>query len=152
MSIIRWKPVQELMTIPSGVLEMEQNMNRMFGGLFGDLGTTDRLAWNPAVDVEEKDQEYIVRVELPGVRKEDVQITARENTLTIRGEKKLEKETRESNFHRTERSYGSFERSFALPGNVSSGKIEASFRDGILEVTVPKAEETKARTIEVKVR
>lgn len=152
MSIIRWNPGRELMAFPSDFLEMEHKFNRMFGNLFQDFGIHDRSLWNPAVDVEEKDQEYVVRVELPGITKDDVQITARENTLTIRGEKKQASEKKDSNYYRSERSYGSFERSFALPGGLKIDRIDASFKDGILEVTVPKAEEAKPKSIEVKVR
>jgi HSP20 family protein len=108
--------------------------------------------WTPAVDIAETANEYVVKVELPGVNKNDVKITTQDNILTIRGEKKEEKETKESNFHRVERSYGSFQRSFPLPGSIKNDKIEASYKDGILEILLPKAEESKTRTIEVKVK
>lgn len=155
MSLVRWKPGQDLMAFPSDILGMQRSINKMFDSLFrGDTWDEEVAAslWNPAVDVEERDQEYVLRVELPGVAKEDVNITTRENILTVRGEKKQKKESRESNYHRTERQYGSFQRSFNLPGSVKSDKIEATFKDGILEVVVPKAEEAKARAIEVKVK
>jgi HSP20 family protein len=86
------------------------------------------------------------------VAREDVKITMQENVLTIRGEKKVEREAQESNFHRVERSYGSFQRSFTLPTHVKNDRIEASYRDGILTVTLPKAEDAKPKQIEVKVK
>jgi HSP20 family protein len=143
------------MAFPSDILGMQRSINKMFDSLFRG-GTWDEdvasSLWNPPVDVEERDQEYVVRVELPGVAREDVNITTRENILTVRGEKKQKKETKEPNYHRMERLYGSFQRSFSLPGSVKNDKIEATFKDGVLEVLVPKAEEAKAKTIEVKVK
>jgi HSP20 family protein len=143
------------MATPSDLLNMHRGIDRMFDTLFSGGSWDEKTAssmWSPAVDVEERDLDYVVRVELPGVAKEDVNITTRENILTIRGEKKQKKESKESGYHRVERLYGSFQRSFALPGNVKDEKIEATFTDGILEVLVPKAEEAKARSIEVKVK
>jgi HSP20 family protein len=143
------------MPYSTDVLRMQRNFNRMVDNLFDGAGWDDERSasvWNPAVDVEEREQEFVVRVELPGVQKEDVHIATQGNILTLRGEKKQHSESKESNYHRTERSYGSFQRSFTLPGSVKNDRIEASFSDGILEVVVPKAEDAKARTIDVKVR
>jgi len=109
-------------------------------------------AWTPAVDIAEHDEQYLVEVELPGVNKEDVKITLENNILTIRGEKKQEKETRKESYHRVERSYGSFQRSFTLPTTIKSDKIDAAYKDGILQITLPKAEEAKPKQIEVKVK
>jgi HSP20 family protein len=108
--------------------------------------------WTPAVDVAEHEDAYQVKVELPGVSKDDVKITMQDNILTIRGEKKQEKESKNSNYHRVERSYGSFQRSFTLPTSVKHDKIEASYNDGILTIALPKAEEAKPKQIEVKVK
>lgn len=154
MSLVRWKEEQDLMPFPSVIQGMQRNINRMFDNLFHGAGWDEEIQaamWTPPVDVTEREQDYIVKVELPGVRKGDVHVTTRDNTLTIRGEKKQEKETKDTNLHRVERAYGSFQRSFTLPGMIRGDKIEASFRDGILEVLIPKAEEAKAKTIEVKV-
>jgi HSP20 family protein len=135
---------------------MQREMNKMFNNFFRggvqDDGDLIPSAWTPAVDVAEHESEYIVKVELPGVAREDVKITMQENILTIRGEKKAEKEAHEPNFHRVERSYGSFQRSFTLPTHVKNDRIEASYRDGILTVTLPKAEDAKPKQIEVKVK
>jgi len=150
MSLVRWKPVDDLMAFPLDILDTQRRVNKMVGGLFGG-GLREKM-WNPAVDVEERDQEYVVRAELPGVAREDVNITTRGNILTIRGEKKQTKEARDSDYHRTERLYGSFQRSFSLPGNVKEDKIEASFREGILEIVVPKAEDAQAQSIKISVK
>jgi HSP20 family protein len=155
MSLIRWNP-GELATFPADILSMQREMNKMFNNFFRggvqDDGDLIPSAWTPAVDVAEHEGEYIVKVELPGVAREDVKITMQENILTIRGEKKAEKEAHEPNFHRVERSYGSFQRSFTLPTHVKNDRIEASYRDGILTVTLPKAEDAKPKQIEVKVK
>jgi HSP20 family protein len=130
-------------------------MNKMFDNFFrGDIMEEESalMSWTPAVDIAEHDNEYLVRVELPGVNKDDVKITIESNILTVRGEKKQEKETKKENFHRVERSYGSFQRSFTLPTTVTNEKIDASYKDGVLSITLPKAEEAKPKQIEVKVK
>lgn len=156
MSLIRWNPARELAAFPTDVMDMQREINRIFenffkGGLTEDstLGTS---VWTPSVDVAERDDDFQVKVELPGVNKEDVKITMQDNILTIRGEKKQEKETKNSQFHRIERSYGAFQRSFTLPMKVKQDKIDASYKDGILTISLPKAEEAKAKQIEVKVK
>ena len=123
-----------------------------FRGGIQDDGSLFPSVWTPAVDVAEHDNEYLVKVELPGVSKDDVTITMQENILTIRGEKKDGKESKGTNYHSVERSYGSFQRSFTLPTTVKTDKIDAAFKDGILTITMPKAEEAKAKQIEVKVK
>jgi HSP20 family protein len=155
MSLVRWNPARELATWPSDLFGIQREMNRMFNNFFrsdardGDL---ELSAWTPAVDIAEHDNEYIVKVELPGVSKEDVKITLESNILTVHGEKKHEKETKEEDYHRVERSFGSFQRSFTLPTTVKSDKIDAVYKDGILTVSLPKAEEAKPKQIEVKVK
>jgi len=135
---------------------MQQEINRMFERFFrgGVLEDSDFLptTWMPAVDLVEKDDEYVAKVELPGVHKDDVKITLQDNILTIRGEKKEEKESKDANYHRLERCYGSFQRSFTLPTSVRQDKVEAEYRDGVLTITLPKAEEAKRKQIEVKVK
>lgn len=156
MSLVRWNPVRELANFPSDILSMQKEINHMFdrffrGGTVADDGimTTN---WLPAVDLIEKDDEFVAKVELPGVSKDDVKITMQDNILTVRGEKKEEKETRQSNYHHLERSYGSFQRSFTLPNAVKADKVEAQYIDGILTITLPKSEEAKRKQIEVRVR
>lgn len=154
MTLIRWNPTRELTTFPFENLNMQREINRMFDNFFrGGIQDDGAISFlTPVVDITEGDNEYTVKAELPGVSKEDVRITMQDNILTIRGEKKEEKETKESNYHRTERSYGSFQRSFTLPTHVKSDKIEASHKDGVLTITLPKAEEAKPKQIEVKVK
>jgi HSP20 family protein len=154
MSLIRWNPTRDLATFPSDIFNMQREMNRMFGSFFRGVDEPSLLdgTWMPAVDVVEENDEYIVKIELPGVNKDDVKITLESNILTIRGEKKAEKDSDEKNYHRTERSYGIFQRSFTLPESVKNDKIGAEYKDGILTITLPKAEETKPKQIEVKVK
>ncbi|MBI4429670.1 MAG: Hsp20/alpha crystallin family protein [Ignavibacteriales bacterium] len=121
------------------------------GGVQWD-GDSDVSFWTPAVDITEQDNEYVVKAELPGVHKDDVKITLESNILTIRGEKKQEENVKSENYHRFERSYGSFQRSFKLPATVKASDIDAVYKDGILTVTLPKAEEAKPKQIEVKVK
>lgn len=155
MSLIRWNPTRELATWPSDLFGIQREMNRMFDTVFR-LDTRDDEsgfnAWTPAVDITERDDQYNVKVELPGVNKDEVKITLDNNILTIRGEKKQEREEKKENYHRVERSYGSFQRSFTLPSTVKSDKIDAVYKDGVLQIALPKAEEAKPKQIEVKVK
>jgi HSP20 family protein len=155
MSLVRWSPARDLAAFPSDVLNIQREINRMFNSFFRNETEEDSLAttgWNPAVDIAEHDDHYDVKVELPGVTKDDVKIVIQENQLTIRGEKKQEKESKGSDYHRVERSYGAFQRSFTLPSTVKGENIVATFRDGVLNLVLPKAEEAKRKEIEVKVK
>jgi HSP20 family protein len=138
------------------MLSMQREINRMFDNFFrGDLFDGASLlpsTWSPAADIAERENDYVVKVELPGVNKEDVRITLEDDTLTIRGEKKQEKETKDAGYRRLERSYGSFERSFALPTSVKVDNIDAAYKEGVLTITLPKAEDAKPKQIEVKVK
>lgn len=154
MTLMRWTPARDLPALPSEVMGIQREINRMFDSFFrgpedDGLQTT---SWNPLVDVTENDHAYLLNVELPGVSRNDVKIIVQDNQLTIRGEKKQEKESKNSNYHRVERSYGSFQRTFTLPTTVKAEKIEANYNDGVLTITVPKAEEARAKEIEVKVK
>jgi len=155
MALVRWKPARELAAWPSDIFGIQRQMNRMFDSFFNSgMQESDSMlsAWTPAVDIAERDDEYLVKVELPGVSKDDVKVTLESNILTIRGEKKQEKETKNEGYHRVERSYGSFERSFTLPTSVKNDKIDAGYKDGVLIISLPKAEESKPKQIEVKVK
>ena len=107
--------------------------------------------WTPLVDISEDDKEYLIKAELPEVKKEDVKVTAEEGTLTIMGERKFEKEEKSKKFHRIERAYGSFGRSFSLPDDASPAKVSAEFKDGVLTVHLVKDEKAKPQPVEVKV-
>ena len=106
--------------------------------------------WAPRVDIAETDKEFLIKAEIPDVKKEDVKISVEKGVLTIRGERKKEKEAKDNKFHRIERFYGAITRSFSLPDNVDENKIEAAFKDGILNLQTPKTEEVKPKAVEVK--
>jgi HSP20 family protein len=127
-------------------------IDRFFQGGVQDDGSLFPTLWTPSVDIVEQENAFVIKAELAGVSKDDVKITLHENILTIRGEKKQEKETKESNTHRVERSFGSFQRSFNLPGMLKGDSVEATFADGVLTISIPKAEEAKPKQIEVKVK
>jgi HSP20 family protein len=155
MSLVRWNPSRDLAAWPSDLFTMQREMNRMFDGFFrGDLTekASNLTSWIPAVDITEHEDGYVVKVDLPGVSKDDVRITFESNVLTIRGEKKQEKETNKENVHRIERAFGTFRRAFTLPTSVKYDRIDAVYKDGILAITLPKAEEARPRRIEVKVK
>jgi len=162
MSLIKRSPNRELTPwnrdFPAfrGLQSLQQDMNRIFDEFFrGDLLANDSLFardWNPAVDIIENNDQFILKAEIPGMTKDDVKITLENNVLTIRGEKKNESEKKEGDYHRIERSYGSFERSFSVPGTIKVNEIDAQYKDGVLTLTLPKAEEAKPKSIEVKVK
>lgn len=145
MSLVRWSPYRELMT-------MHEQINRLFDEAFGRgaSGEVEYGAWAPAVDLREEDKQYVIEADLPGVKKDDIEIQLENNVLTIRGERRFEKETQKNNYHRIERAYGRFLRSFTLPSRVEASKISATHKDGILEIIVPKAEESLPKKIEVR--
>ncbi|HAF07197.1 TPA: heat-shock protein [candidate division WOR-3] len=105
--------------------------------------------WTPSMDISETDKEFFVTVELPGLKKEDITLSIDNNVLTIEGERKSEKEEKGKTFHRIERSYGKFYRSVTLPKKVDEDNIKASFKDGLLNITIPKVEKEKVKNIEI---
>jgi len=144
----RWNPFKEME-------EISDRFNRFFGRLPA-LRESVREAltfadWVPTVDVSEDDKEYLIKAEIPGVDKKDVKVTMEEGVLTILGDRKQEKEEKEKKFHRVERSYGKFVRSFTLPEEIAEDKLKAEFKDGMLFVHLPKSERAKPKAIEVKV-
>ena len=134
--LTRWDPFRDL----KGA---EAEFDRMVGQAFS------KNAWVPALDIREDEDRFEVTVDLPGMRSEDVELTFEDGTLTIRGQRQFSRDERQGQYHRIERSYGSFARSVRLPRVADSERIEASFDNGVLTVLVPKREEAKARTIEV---
>lgn len=136
----RWSPFRELMG-------HQGRLGRLFESV---LGETPRLkAFAPALDIHEDEKQYTVSVELPGGKKEDVHVEVEEGVLTIRGEKRSEREEKKEQRRWIERSYGSFTRSFTLPVNADAEHVDASFRDGVLTVVIPKTAEAKARTVSI---
>jgi HSP20 family protein len=162
MSLIKRNPQREVdlwrsdFPISRGLERMQREMNRVFDEFFRDEtypdGSLFNRSWSPAVDIEESSDAYVLKAELPGMKKDDVKITLDKNLLTLKGEKSSETERKDGNFYRMERSYGSFERSFVLPGSVKADRIDAAYQDGVLTLTLPKTEEAKQKLIEVKVK
>lgn len=145
----RWEPFRELE-------EMENRMTKFFNEFPTPLefGKVERITpgeWTPSVDVVEDEKEYVIKAELPEVKKEDVKVNVENGTLTISGERKLEKEEKGKKYHRLERAYGSFLRSFSVAEGTKPDRIVAEFKDGVLKVHLPKDEKTKAKAMDVKV-
>lgn len=128
---------------------------RVFDDMFDETRLSGRSedvaprAWMPAVDVKETDDAVTVYVELPGVTKDDIDVSLHENVLTVSGERHFERDEKKENFHRVERAYGKFSRSFRLPANVNGTKVDAKFKDGVLTLELPKVEEAKPRQIKI---
>ncbi len=127
-------------------------MNKVFRNMCNDEDWPGyNQSWAPAVDISEKDEAVFVRAEVPGMNKEDIKLTVHDGTLTISGEKKQEKTDEKENYYRTERSFGSFCRTFSLPTSINSGEIKANYKEGILMVELPKVEEAKPKEIAIDV-
>jgi HSP20 family protein len=139
--ITPWRPFRELE-------EWERRFDDLFGRPSWRVPVEER-GWMPAVDVFEKEDKFVVKAELPGMKEEDIDVSVIGDTLSIKGEKKTETEIKDENYYRCERSYGSFYRSIPIPSNVDANKIEASFEDGILEVALPKSAKVKPKKIAV---
>lgn len=146
MTMAKWKPFGDLMTLHRGI-------NRLFDDEFKKVWPSSETmeSWYPATDIFETKDDYVFKLEVPGLSKEDVNVEFHENILSIKGEKKVEKEVNEENYHRIESFSGSFSRSFTLPRNANPEKIKASLKDGVLELRVSKAEEKKSKAITIDV-
>src|SRR4030067_420937 len=148
MTLIRWEPFREMSSL-------QERMNRLLSDVRGLTPFREEEitqgAWIPAVDIYETDESLIFKAELPGITKDGITVEVKDNTLTLKGEKKFEKEVKEEHYHRVERSYGTFQRAFTLPGTVQQDKVKAKFKDGILEISLPKQEAAKPKQIKVEV-
>jgi len=143
MQLVRFDPLREME-------RLHNDLNRLFEGGPTTEGRTDSArSWAPAVDVAETEEALFVRAEVPGMSREDIDIELTGETLTLRGERKFESEDKKDNFVRIERRYGKFSRSFTLATPIQADKVSASYRDGILEIVLPKSEETKPRKVQV---
>ena len=138
MALVRWDPFREF-----------NPMNEQLGTFLGRGSPQSTTAWNPSVDIFENDNEVIFKAELPGMTAKDIEVKLENNVLMLKGERRFEKETKEENYHRIEREYGNFSRSFALPAAVDGDKVTAEYKDGILKVTLPKKEEIKPKPIKI---
>ena len=145
MNLVAYDPFRELRTI-------QDEVNRLFSSSFNRGGDNEMMrgAWSPSVDIFENKDSIVLEAELPGMSPEDVHISIENNVLTLHGDRRFEKKDEQDNFHRVERSYGSFTRSFTLPPTVSSENANAEFENGVLRLTLAKREEAKPRRIEIK--
>ena len=148
MAITRFDPFRDLAVL-------QDRMNRLINDTWSSRGGEDHLlnrgTWVPAVDIYEVEGELVLKAELPDMKREDIDVTVENNTLTVRGERKLDHAIKQENFHRVERAYGSFVRTFSLPPTVDSGRIGAEYKNGVLTVKLPMREEAKPRQIDVQV-
>ena len=141
MAVVRWEPTREL-----AALEVDR-LRRRFDNLFGE---NLQRGWRPTVDIFETDaREFVVKADLPDVKREDISLTFESNVLTVRGERKFSDEVKRENYHRVERQYGSFTRSFTVPPTVDATRIAASFKDGVLTIRMPQRDEARPKQIEV---
>ncbi len=150
MAIVRWwDPVRDLSSI-------QEKMNQLFEDTFSRTRGRDEALgkgmWTPAVDIFETEEAGVVKAEIPGVERDQISVEIKDGILTLHGERKFEKEVKEENYHRIERAYGTFHRSFSLPSSVEQDKISAKFNQGVLEVTLPKKERAKPKQIKVDVK
>jgi HSP20 family protein len=147
MAIIRWDPFRDLSII-------QDRMNKLFEESLarsrGEEGAA-LTAWVPPVDIYETKDAIVVKAELPGIDQKDIEVQVHDNILTIRGERKFESDVKRENFHRIERAYGTFQRSFSIPNTIRQDQVKARFHNGVLEITLPKMEEAKPRQIKVDV-
>ncbi|MEC4889594.1 MAG: Hsp20/alpha crystallin family protein [Nitrospira sp.] len=146
-ALMRWDPFRELE-------DMSDRLNRMFARPALRTNGKETLTvadWVPTVDISETEGEYVIKAELPEVKKDDVKVTLEDGVLTIQGQRRQEKEEKTTKYHRIERSYGTFVRSFSLPDQVNESGVKAEFKEGMLNLHIPKSEKAKPRAIEVKV-
>jgi len=146
MSLTRWEAFRGLNTL-------QEEVNRLFENGFAHSrsGQAELASWAPAVDIYETENELVVKADLPDVQEKDIDVRVENNTLTIRGERKFSNEVHEDNYLRVERAYGTFTRSFSLPNTVNTEAIHAEYRNGVLNVRMPKREETKPKQIKISV-
>ena len=137
MALTRWDPFREFSALPA----------RFFGKDWETPAST--TAWNPSVDIFENDNDVVIKAELPGMDPNNIDVRLENNVLTLKGERHFEKEAKEENYHRIEREYGSFSRSFALPTAVNGDNVKAEYKDGVLRIILPKREETKPKPIKI---
>ncbi len=145
MAVIRWDPFREMGTVQDRMNRLFEESNRAVRG--EDPAPT--TVWSPAVDIHETENEIVVKAEVPGIEKNEIELTLENNILRLRGERRFEKDTREENYHRIERSYGSFSRSFQIPTVVDEAKIAADHNDGVLTITLPKTHKAKTKQIAI---
>lgn len=146
MELVRWNPIRDMFSL-------RNHMNRVFGDFYfptnreeGDLSIWN---WNPVVDVYDNDDNIVLKAEIPGIDKKDIEVDVKGRVLTLKGERSSDNEVKEDNYYRRERCFGKFERAFNLPVDVELDKIRANYKDGVLEIEIPKPEEKKPKQISV---
>ena len=147
MSIVRFEPFSGLTAAQN---QFDRFLREAFSPAYG-AGEASTRTWAPPVDIYENGDNLVLKAELPGVNPDDVEIRVEENTLYLKGERKFEKEVKEQSYHRVERTYGTFTRTFSLPNSIDADKVTAAYKDGILTLTMPKREEAKPKTIKINV-
>jgi len=147
MAIVRWEPFRDAMTSQR---EFDRLFKEAFTPFFGE-GELSTRTWAPPVDIYETADSIVLKAELPGVDPKDVEVKVEDNSLFLKGERRFEKEVKNENYHRVERSYGSFARSFSLPNSIEAEKVKAEYKNGLLTLTLPKREEAKPKTIKIDV-
>jgi len=150
-TLVRWNPFKEMDDLQRRLASVFDLASLRRSALTNDEENITVPEWAPAVDILEDEKEYLIKVELPEVAKEDVKVTVEGGTLTLSGERKAEKEEKGRKYHRVERFYGRFERSFSLPEDAEAGKVNAEYKDGVLRVHLAKSEKSRPKQIEVKV-
>jgi HSP20 family protein len=151
MALIRWRPTTDLWDPFANLEDIREEMNRMFDTSLRRRGGLFETAFSPALDVVEEKDNFLVKADLPGLTKEDVSVSIQDTYLTIKGERKHEVEKKDTNYYHRERIHGTFMRTIELPTRVDAGKVLATFKDGVLHVTLPKSEEAKPKEIKVNV-
>ena len=140
--ITRWNPIHDLAAV-----EVDR-LNRMFSNVFGE--PFSQGAWTPAVDIfEAPNHDLVIKAELPAMKKEDIKVSVEQNVLTLEGERKFDESVAKEQYHRLERGFGAFQRSFTLPATIDAARISAAYVDGVLTITIPQREEAKARAVEI---
>ena len=146
MALARWTPMGNLQSFQD---EMNRMFNQFFRGGNGEEAGWGLRTWTPPVDIYETNDALVLKAELPGVSKDDVSIEVHQNTLILRGQRKHETEVKEEHYHRVERAYGTFQRSFMLPTQVDQEKVQATYHDGVLELRLPKSEAAKPKRVAI---
>ncbi len=154
MALVKWNPERELLDIEREFNKLFNSFGKRFGFLDKDSSEDEyaNAVWMPLTDISEDENNYTLHLDLPGVKKDDVKISYADGQLNISGERKMEKESKDSKYHRMERAFGKYYRTFTLPQQIHADKIDAEFKDGQLIITVPKSEEAKPKEIPIKIK
>ena len=145
MAVVRWDPFRDLNLLQDRMNRLFEDANRNWKSDEPASTTT----WSPAVDIFETESEIVVKAEVPGMDRKDITLNLENNVLTLRGERRFLKETKEENYHRIERSYGGFSRAFSIPATVDEEKIRADYQDGVLKIVLPKKEQLRPKQIKI---